>query len=292
MGISREQALDCLRSDDLVGIGMEADAVRQRLHAEGVVTYAVGCEIEVGGGATLEGVCRRIAEAVDAGGMGVRLKLRAGCDVEGMVLGIRRGFPELWIEGVTAAEIRSMAVGSGVGVRETIARLQDAGLNAIAGDGADLDGGVAEWAEVQRAAHELGMRTAAVMVFGAGETLEQRVDFLRVAWELQEDTGGFAAFVPVAADAPGGRELDGTTAVERLKTLAVARMFLDNFRNVQAIQAGHGLKVLQAGLRFGANDVGWVSGEGASEEDVRYVIRDAGFKPAQRDAAYRAMMLN
>jgi cyclic dehypoxanthinyl futalosine synthase len=61
---------------------------------------------------------------------------------------------------------------------------------------------------------------------------------------------------------------------------------------VQAIQAGHGLKVLQAGLRFGANDVGWVSGEGASEEDVRYVIRDAGFKPAQRDAAYRAMMLN
>lgn len=194
-----------------------------------------------------------------------------------------------------------MAADCGVGLREAIARLRNAGLDAIAGDGVDLAGGiglgcgrcsVAEWAEVHRAAHGVGMRTATVMVFGAGETLEQRVSFLEAVRKLQQETGGFAAFVPVAADAPGGRELDGITAVERLKTLAVGRMFLDNIENVQAVRAGHGLKVLQTGLRFGANDVGWVSGEGASEEDARRIIRDAGFKPAQRDAAYRAMMLS
>ena len=301
MGISREQALDCFRSNDLVGIGMEADAVRRRLHPEGVVTYATGCEVEVGGGTSLDGICGRIDEAVDAGGTGVRLKIGAGCEVEGVVRGIRRRFPELWIEGVTAAEVTTMAAGVGVGLRETIARLRDAGLDAIAGEGVDLAGGiglgcgrcsVAEWVEVHRAAHGVGLRTATVMVFGAGETLEQRVSFLEAVRELQQETGGFAAFVPVAADAPGGRELDGVTAVERLKTLAVGRMFLDNIENVQAVRAGHGLKVLQTGLRFGASDVGWVSGEGASEEDVRRIIRDVGFKPAQRDMAYRAMMLS
>jgi cyclic dehypoxanthinyl futalosine synthase len=103
--------------------------------------------------------------------------------------------------------------------------------------------------------------------------------------------GGFAAFVAVAGEAPNGRELDGVTAVERLKTLAIARMFLDGIENVQ-VGAGQGLKVLQTALRFGANDAGWVTRGGASEEDVRRVIRDAGFRPVQRDAAYRAMMLS
>ena len=78
------------------------------------------------------------------------------------------------------------------------------------------------------------------MVFGGGETLEQRVDFLEAVRRLQEETGGFAAFVPVAAEAPDGRELDGVTAVERLKTLAIARMFLDNMENVQASRPGRG----------------------------------------------------
>jgi cyclic dehypoxanthinyl futalosine synthase len=80
--------------------------------------------------------------------------------------------------------------------------------------------------------------------------------------------------------------------VERLKTLAIARMFLDNVENVQAVRAGQGLKVLQTGLRFGSNDAGLVAAEGANEEDVRRIIRDAGFEPARRDGAYRAMMLS
>jgi len=211
--------------------------------------------------------------------------------LEGLLRGVRQRFPAVWIEGLPAAEAVAMSGRRGLGLRETLARLRDAGLDSIAGDGPDLRESIAEWVAVHRAAHELGMRTSAEMVFGVGETPEQRLDFLEAVRGLQEETGGFAAFVPLAAEAPGGRALDGVTAVERLKTLAIARMFLDNIENVQASAAGQGLKVLQMGLRFGANDVGAVRLEGGGEEDVRRIIRDAGFRPAERDMAYRAMML-
>jgi cyclic dehypoxanthinyl futalosine synthase len=293
MGISREQALDCFGSDDLVGIGMEADAVRRRLHPEGVVSYAMGGVIDGAALKGLDAVCEAVGESVELGATGVRLRRAGDCEaIEALLRGIRKRFPEVWIEGLAAAEVRAVAAGWGLGLRETIARLMDAGLDSIAGDGVGLaGGGVAEWVEVHREAQGLGLRTTAEMVFGGGETLEQRVDFLEAARRLQEETGGFAAFAPVAADAPGERELDGVTAVERLKTLAIGRMFLDNIENVQASGSAQGLKVLQMGLQFGGNDVGPVRPEAGSEEDVRRIIRDAGFRPAQRDMAYRAMML-
>jgi len=312
MGISREQALDCLRSDDLVGIGMEADAVRRRLHPEGVVSYAMECGIDcakaMDGGAHTGNnpsvgcahlLFDAIGEAAEMGAAGVRLSFGEGRNltagaawIEGMLRGIKQRFPAVWIEGLTAVEVAAVAAGRGL--RETLARLRDAGLDSIAGDGVELTGesNLREWLDVHRAAHGLGMRTSAGMVFGAGETLEARMEFLESVRGLQEQTGGFAASAPVAAAAPGGRELDGVTAVERLKTLAVARMFLDNIENMQASGSIQGLKVLQMGLRFGANDVGPVRLQGGSEEDVRRIIRDAGFRPAQRDMAYRAMMLN
>jgi cyclic dehypoxanthinyl futalosine synthase len=184
----------------------------------------------------------------------------------------------------------AMAGGSGPALSESLARLQEAGLDSIAGDGRGCS--VEEWLAVHRAAHGLGMRTRAVMVFGGEETLEQQVDWLESVRQLQEETGGFAAFVPVAADAPGGRDLDGVTAVERLKTLAIARMFLDNVENVEASRTEQGLKVLQMGLRFGANDAGSVAAEGGlGQEDVRRIIRDAGFRPAERAKGYRVMFL-
>jgi cyclic dehypoxanthinyl futalosine synthase len=159
------------------------------------------------------------------------------------------------------------------------------------------------------------MRSVATLRFGAGETLQQRVDLLSAVRQLQEETDGFAAFVPVAAEAACGRELDAVTAVEQLKTLAIARVFLDNIENVQWSGRAQGLKVLQMGLRFGANDAGSVTPEAvaatasnrasagggqnaaavtnhATEEDIRRIIRDAGFQPAQRDTSYRMMFLN
>ena len=294
MGISREQALDCFRSDDLVGVGMEADAVRRRLHPEGVVTYAITCTIrepKAGPSALNE----EIAEATDLGITGVRI-LRTSKEIkplEETIRGIRRRFPSLTITGLSSAEVLALATDSGSDLRETIARLRGAGLDSLEEDDIVQPGcDTSTWLNVHRVAHRLYMPTVAAMTVSAGESIEQRVDALERIWELQEETGGFTAFVPVAALPPGGRDLDGATAVERLKMLAIARMFLDSVENVQSIPAGQGLKVLQTGLRFGANDLGSTGpGSGASEEDFRHVVRDAGFKPVQRDALYRTMLL-
>jgi cyclic dehypoxanthinyl futalosine synthase len=334
MGISRKEALDCLRSNDLIGIGMEADAVRRRLHPEGVVSYAIEAAIDcatVMGGGTREGnhpavgcahrLFDAIRETIELGSTGVRLVSGVGCALkssdmewfEGLLRGVRQRFPSLWIETLSAAEILSLANGCGLGLRETIARLRDAGLDSIASEDTQAQGSprccsTAEWIAVHRAAHRLGMRTVATLRFGAGETLQQRVDTLAAIRQLQEETGGFTAFVPVATEVASGRELDAVTAVEQLKTLATARVFLDNIQNIQWSGAAQGLKVLQMGLRFGANDAGSVTPQGIdakagfgqnaaaanhpSEEDLRRIIRDAGFQPMQRDTSYRMMFLN
>jgi len=308
MGISRKEALDCLRSNDLIGIGMEADAVRRRLHPEDVVSYAIECAVPIAGGrraedeASLQRLYNEIRETIYLGTTGVRLVngLSSGSKNSGIecfetiLRGIRQRFPSLWIEGLSASEIMALAAGSGLDLRHTIARLHDAGLDSIASGDAPQTSYFGEWINVHRTAHGLGMPTVATMAFGAGETLEQRVDILAAIRQLQEETGGFKAFVPVAATAPSGRELDAVTAVEQLKTLAIARIFLDNFKNIQLSGGAQGLKVLQTGLRFGANDAGSISPEGGgpSEEDLRRIIRDAGFQPVQRDSPYRMMFLN
>src|ERR1035441_988831 len=153
MGISREQALDCFQSDDLVGIGMEADGVRRRLHPEGVVSYAMGCSIDcaalLGGTSEASGeVYGSIGETIEMGGTGVRLRSAVdGVDrvvieeIEWMLRGVGERFPKIWIEGLSAAEARWIAGKNGLEQSETIARLRDAGLDSMAGGGADLAAG-------------------------------------------------------------------------------------------------------------------------------------------------------
>jgi cyclic dehypoxanthinyl futalosine synthase len=151
------------------------------------------------------------------------------------------------------------------------------------------------------------MRTTATMMFGVGETVEQRINHFEVVRRLQEETGGFTAFIPWSFQphntALGGRGWDEATSVEYLKVLAISRLYLDNIENVQASWVTQGLKVLELGLHFGGNDVGSVMLEenvvkaaGTSncttEEELRRIIRDAGFKPVQRDTLYRTMFLN
>ena len=146
------------------------------------------------------------------------------------------------------------------------------------------------------------MRTTATMMFGVGETFDQRINHFEVVRRLQEETGGFTAFIPWSFQpkntALGGRGWDEATSVEYLKVLAIARLYLDNIENVQASWVTQGLKVLELGLHFGGNDVGSVMLEenvvraaGTSncttEEELRRIIRDAGFKPVQRDTLYR-----
>ncbi|HWB33550.1 MAG TPA: hypothetical protein VG714_10270 [Acidobacteriaceae bacterium] len=316
MGISRDQALECLKSDDLIGLGMEADAARRRLHPEGVATYAVGCTADLwsllaarsDAEERLDRALAQIGDSVAEGATGLRLlgaQNGAGCGMDGLewlesvLREMRHQFPALWIEGFPAAEAAELARSCGLSLRELALRLHDAGLDAIAGDGPNLADPVAaaEWLGVHGAAHAAGMATVAGVVFGAGETPEQLADFLNDIRALQEQTGGFVAAAPLAVRAASGRQLDSVTAVQRLRTVAVARIFFDSIEHIQAdgaVNGIDGLKVLQTALRFGANDLGMLAAQGSSrsEEDARRIIRDAGLRPAERDSAWRVRMLS
>jgi cyclic dehypoxanthinyl futalosine synthase len=306
MGISREQALDCFRSNDLIGIGMEADAVRRRLHPEGVVSYVIDRTVDCAdveeardGEPAFESACDQTGETLAMGGTGVTLLgiLAPGRKIawfEQLFAGIKQRHPSIWLQSLSAPEVVAIAEGSDASLQDTILRLRDAGLDSIGVEGADITA-PEPWLEVHRTAHEAGMRTAAAIAFGGGETTEQRVDCLEAVRQLQEETCGFTAFIPLSFRQPGGRVLDDATAVESLKVLAISRMMLENVENLQSNWATQGLKVRQMGLRFGGNDVGSVTLNGGyegQEEDLRRIIRDAGFRPVQRDTPYRTMFLN
>ncbi len=343
--ISRNEALDLLASEDLIGIGMQADAVRRRLHPEGVVTYIVDRNINFTNICTgycsfcafyrplghkesyvlsKEAIFQKIQETVELGGTGILMQggLHPELTIEWyeeLLRSIKQRFPAIWLHCFSAPEIQNIARVSGVPLRETIIRLRDAGLDSIPGGGAEiLDDEVRrrisrwkcstqEWVEVHRMAHALGMRTTATMMFGCGETMEQRLNHLDVIRRLQEETSGFTAFIPWTFQpentALGRTVKQEASAVDYLKTLAVSRIYLDNILNVQASWVTQGLKTCQVALRFGANDVGSVMIEEnvvaaagaqnrATEEELRRLIRDAGFLPKQRDTLYRAYFLH
>ncbi|HSB14445.1 MAG TPA: CofH family radical SAM protein, partial [Bryobacteraceae bacterium] len=270
-----------------------------------------------------EEVFAKIQETIDLGGTGILMQGGLHPDLkiewyEDLLRSIKQRFA-IHLHCFSSPEILNIAEVSGLSVRDTIARLRDAGLDSIPGGGAEiLDDGVRqrisrlkcttqEWVDVHRTAHALGMRTTATMMFGCGETLEQRVNHLEIVRQIQEDTGGFTAFIPWTFQ-PHNTSLgrfvkEEATAVEYLKTLAVSRLYLENIRNVQSSWVTQGIKTCQIGLRFGGNDVGSimieenvVSAAGAhhrsNEEELRRIIRDAGFVPKQRDTLYRTYFLN
>jgi cyclic dehypoxanthinyl futalosine synthase len=324
MGISRNEALECFASDDLIGIGMEADAVRRLLHPEGVVTYTLDGKISYAesnapartapSSDTFARIYDIIEEVVAIGGTGITLHSDDTPEspitwFETLLRRTKERFPTLWLHCLSASEILSIADHSHLPLHDTIARLRDAGLDSIPGNDAGiLDDAVQpqgirirwktqDWLAVHRAAHGLGMQTTATMTFGGGETFEHRVSHLQSVRQLQEETAGFTSFTPWTLSTQGSPVpgFEEATAVEYLKTLAISRMYLDNIENVQSNLETQGLKVLQVGLRFGANDAGSVlhaqGQNAATEEQVRQVIRDAGFKPFQRDTLYRTMLL-
>src|SRR3979411_1822177 len=342
--ITREEALDLLHSDDLIGIGMAADAVRRKLHPERVVSYIIDRNINYTNFCTeycsfcafyrpmghAEGyvhpkdvIFDKIQETIDLGGTGILMQggLHPELKVEwyeDLLSSIKKRFT-IHCHCFSAPEIVNIAEVSGLSIRDTIARLRDAGLDSIPGGGAEiLDDEVRykiarlkcltdDWLNVDRTAHQLGMRTTATMMFGVGENYENRVNHFQRLYELQEETGGFTAFIPWSFQpqntALGGRHWDEATAVDYLKVLAISRLYLSNFLNVQSSWVTQGLKVCQMGLRFGGNDVGSVMLEEnvvraagvtncTTEEELRRIIRDAGFRPAQRDTLYRQYFLN
>jgi cyclic dehypoxanthinyl futalosine synthase len=318
MGISRNEALDCFASDDLIGIGMEADAVRRTLHPDGVVTYTLDSLISYGAPSETplsSSICALIEDSVARGATAVILQGEVSPQhtihwFEALFRSTRQRFPALWLHCLSAGEILSLADSSGITVHDTIARLRDAGLDSIPGDDAAIlddavqhqsiraRGTAEDWLSVHRTAHALGVPTTATMTFGMGETSEHRLNHLEALRQLQQETGGFTAFTPWSFTPQNSavRGFEEPTAVEYLKTLAISRMYLDNIENIQSDLETQGLKVLQMGLRFGGNDVGSVmqakGPNAATEEQIRQVIRDAGLKPVQRDTLYRTMFLN
>jgi cyclic dehypoxanthinyl futalosine synthase len=306
MGISTEQALDCFKSDDLIGIGMEADAVRRRLHPEGVVSYSIERRIDYtpfAGSSDLDGLYAGIGEVLDLGGTGVQLQGRVPAGVgiiwfESLFGQIKRRFPSLWLHCLSASEVLAISAQSGLALHETLTRLRAAGLDSIPGTESAPAGKFEAWLTVHRTAHQFGLPSTAVMRFG-GEPVEERVRRIEAIRALQDETGGFIAFLPIPVQ-PGrsSAPLEEATAVEYLKTLAISRIVLDNIENIQSDWTTQGLKVLQMGLRFGGNDAGSALPQDAaattdpSEEDLRRIIRDAGFHPVQRDTLYRTMFLN
>ncbi len=309
MGISRNEALEYCASDDLIGIGMEADAVRRRLHPEGVVSYVVDRAVSC----TAPDLPEKVAEAIDLGATGLVLlgPKHASPEytlpwIEHALTAVRKQAASLWLHGFSATEIVKLAAQSGTTISEALIRLQAAGLGSLSGADAGILGddvqtadercSSTDWLSVHRAAHHIGLPTTAAMLFGAGETMDHRISHLEAIERLQEETGGFIAFFPAAfqPSVTGLRGFEEATAVEYLKMLSVSRMMLEAVPNLQADWATQGLKVLQMALRFGANDVGPVmpgealtTPDGTTEEDLRRVIRGAGFRPVQRDTTFR-----
>ena len=295
--MTREQAADLFRSDDLVGIGMEADRIRRQIHPEGIVSYIIDRNINYTNfcteycsfcafyrpmghseGYVLPGetIFEKIRETVQLGGTGILMQggLHPHLKIEWyeeLLRSIKQRF-NIWCHCFSAPEIVNIAEVSGLSLRDTIARLRDAGLDSIPGGGAEildqdvrhrisrLKCSVQEWIDVHRTAHALGMRTTATMMFGTGETIEQRLNHLEIVRRIQEDTGGFTAFIPWFFQREytslGRFVKEEATAVEYLKMLALSRIYLDNIRNIQASWVTPGLKVCQLALRFGGNDVG------------------------------------
>jgi cyclic dehypoxanthinyl futalosine synthase len=333
--LTREEGIALLRGADLLELGMLADAVRQRLHPEGLVTYIIDRNINYTNVCTAqcafcafyrdlpskEGyllskqqLAAKIEETLALGGNQILLQGGLHPDLgieyyEELFRWIKGSYP-IWIHGLSPAEVKHIEKVSSLSTEQTLRRLVAAGLDSIPGGGAEIlsdrvrqvigiaKGTTADWLSVMETAHGLGMKTTATMMFGHVETLEERIEHLLHLRDLQDRTHGFTAFIgwtfQPTNTAMAGDEL---TSFQYLRTLAVARVMLDNFPNVQASWVTQGGKIGQVSLRFGANDFGSlmieenvVSAAGAhfrlTEAEIARNIQDAGFTPKRRTMHY------
>src|SRR5437868_771689 len=338
----RLTADDCtalLESDDFVRVGLAADEVRKRRHPDGIVTYIIDRNINYTnvcnvvctfcafyrrpGHAetyvrTLDEIYEKIDETIALGGTGILMQGGLHPDFgiewyEELLRTLRTRYPNFQLHCFSPPEIHNIHLFSGLDYETIMARLKDAGLYSLPGGGAEiLDDEVrkrvstkcttAEWLGVMRSVHRVGLRSTATMMFGIGDRVEHRVHHLERIRDLQDETGGFTAFIPWTFQrentALGRRIKDEPTGIDYLKMLSVSVLFLDNIENFQSSWLTQGLRLGQVSLRFGANDMGSimieenvVSAAGAhfraDEKTLRHLIRAAGFRPQQRDILYR-----
>jgi cyclic dehypoxanthinyl futalosine synthase len=344
--ITDREALSLFRKADILGLGSWADSIRKAMHPEEVCTFVVDRNInytnvcinrcsfcafwrdeDAADAYTLgrDEIFRKIDETIALGGTQILIQggLHPALDIAyyvDLLASIKERY-DINVHGFSPPEICYIADSSDLTVSETLSMLKAAGLDSIPGGGAEiLSDRVREvlspkkikssrWLEVMEAAHRLGMRTTATMMFGSIETPEDIITHLSAIRSLQDRTGGFTAFIPWSFQ-PGNTELgkkgrktriqQPATAVEYLRVLALSRIYLDNIENIQASWVTQGLKMAQVALRFGANDFGStmieenvVASTGVSHtvfmEDIIGAISSAGFIPAQRDTTYNIL---
>ncbi len=340
--LSFEDGVALFQHPDVVAVGQLANEVRERLHGDRTyfnrnmrievtnvcVASCLFCsfaKLEEGapGAHTMrvEEAWRELEARMDdpPGEIHVVNGLHPGLPFsyyEELLAGFKRIKPDVHMKCFTAVEIHFFATHYGMTYRQVLERLRAAGLDSLPGGGAEIfhpevrariahDKATAdEWLEVHRVAHGLGMRTNATMLYGHIETFEHRVDHLLRLRELQDQTGGLQAFIPLAfhPDGNGMRNLPAPTAIDALRTVAVSRLLLDNVPHVKAYWVSMTPEVAQIALRFGADDVdgtivhetiyraaGSRSPSGLTVEQLVRLIQEAGRVPVERDTLYRVV---
>ncbi|MDQ7908410.1 cyclic dehypoxanthinyl futalosine synthase [Phytohabitans sp. ZYX-F-186] len=341
--ITPEEALLLYTDAPFHALGEAADAVRRRRYPDGIVTYLIDRNINYtnvcvtacrfcafyrapkhaeGWTHPMEEILRRCGEAVALGATQVMLQGGHHPDYgveyyEELFSSVKRAYPQLAIHSIGPSEILHMAKVSGVSIEEAIVRIKTAGLDSIAGAGAEmlpdrprkaiapLKESGARWLEVMEAAHRLGVQSTATMMLGTGETNAERIEHLAMIRDVQDRTGGFRAFIPWTYQ-PENNHLKGrtqATTVEYLRLIAVARIFFHNVAHLQASWLTTGKEAGQLSLHMGVDDLGSImleenviSSAGARHRsnlhELIWMIRSAGRIPAQRDTLYRHLAVH
>ncbi len=335
-----DEGLTLTKCDDLAALGSAADAVTRRLHPENYRTYNIDRNINYTNVCTAvcdfcafyrgpksdegyvlprEVLLKKIEETVALGGDqilmqgGLHPKFKLDW-YEEMLQDIKQHFPDLNVHGFSPPEIHHFTKVNNLSLEEVLSRLKAAGLGSLPGGGAEIlvdrvrseitRGKVMtdDWLNVMRVWHQLGGRSSATMMFGHVETLEERIEHLQRIRDLQDETGGFTAFIcwTFQPDNTDMKEYPPAGSYEYLKMQAIARLFLDNVPSIQSSWVTQGLKIGQLSLMYGANDMGSLMIEEnvvAEAGTVHYLtldqIRDAisefGFTPRQRNVHYEVL---
>jgi aminodeoxyfutalosine synthase len=342
------EGIALFRTPDLLGLGTLADAVNRAKHGDRV-TFAANQHINPTNVCILRATCvfcsyARLpkedgayrytmdqvwAEAAQAtGAMTREFHIVGGLDMKAglayyteMFRGLKARHPQVHIKALTAVEIAHIARIEKMSVREVLVALREAGLDTMPGGGAEVfSPGVratiadrklagSEWIDVHRVAHGLGIRTNCTMLYGHVETVEDRIHHLGMLRDLQDETGGFLAYIPLAyhpdnneLGAELGRQGTATTGIDDLKNLAVGRLFLDNFDHVKSHWIMVTPALSQLSLHFGVNDLegtvvrekiyheaGAHTAQAMSLDELLRIIRGAGKIPAERDSFYNVI---
>jgi aminodeoxyfutalosine synthase len=340
--LSPEDGVTLYRSPDLLALGYMANLVRERRH--GNVTYfnvnrhinptdvcVASCRLCAFGKRAKDeraytmsleqvwetaghGWSEAITEFHIVGGLHPELTLDWYCEA---FRGLKQRFPQVHLKALTMVEIAYLAHRTKISVGETLRRLKDSGVDSLPGGGAEIftervrriicdhkiDG--SQWLDVARQAHRIGLQSNCTMLYGHIETEEDRVDHLVKLRELQDETGGFVTFIPLAfhPDNTPLRHIAKTTGFDDIRNIAVSRLMLDNIPHIKAYWIMMTPRIAQIAQRFGSDDVdgtvveekiyhdaGATTTQSLRRGELLRLIREAGREPVERDTLYRPVV--